>query len=126
MLRHARTFRAFAPLLMALALLARLLVPAGFMPSTDGIPGVTICTGQGATMLAAEPDHAPVDHDHPSDHGCPFASMAAAADRVVLPVVSLLVVRAADVARIAPLTAVRPGLGLAAPPPPKTGPPALR
>lgn len=127
MLRQARTFRTIAPLLMALALLARLLVPAGFMPSIDGAPGVMICTGQGAMMVSAGALAGHGDgQDHHADHGCPFASMAAAADQAAWPHVAILPVLAAEVARIALRTATHPGRGLAAPPPPQTGPPLLR
>jgi hypothetical protein len=117
-------------LLLALAVFARVLVPAGYMPSTDGAPGLVICTGQGAMTLpvAAIPmkDHAPGDgHDHQADHACQFAAVATVADvagtlpQPVLPFASF------DAVGFAIVTAVRPGLGLAAPPPPKTGPPSF-
>ncbi len=130
MLSLAPLFRRVAPALIALALLARMLVPAGFMPSANGVPGLVICTGQGAMVLptAAMPmeHHAPGDgHDHQGDHGCPFAPMAAAADLAAQAPQPVLPFLAADVARLATRLATRPGLGLAAPPPPKTGPPSF-
>lgn len=130
MLSLAPTFRRIAPLLVALALIARMLVPAGYMPSTEGVPGLVICTGQGAMTLpvAAIPmeHHAPGDgHDHQGDHGCPFAPMAAAADLADAAPAPLLPFTTTDARFVALRTATRPGLGLAAPPPPKTGPPAF-
>lgn len=127
----ASALRRIAPLLVALALFARLLVPAGFMPSADGRPGLVICTGQGAmTMpMAAIPDdrRAPRnDSGHQDDHVCPFAAMAMAAATLSPAASVMMPFRLFDVAHDADPVAPRPGLGLAAPPPPKTGPPLLR
>lgn len=130
MLSLAPIFRRVAPVLIALALLARMLVPIGFMPSANGVPGLVICTGQGAMAMpvAAMPmkHQAPAgDHDHQGDHGCPFAPMAAAADLAAQGIQPALPFPAIDAARAATRLATRPGLGLAAPPPPKTGPPSF-
>lgn len=131
MIARLPVLRRIGLLLLALALFGRMLVPAGFMPSAEGVPGLVICTGQGAMTLpvASIPmeHHAPGDgHDHTADHACPFAGVAAVADlagklpQPVLPFPSF------DAIGFAISTAVRPGLGLAAPPPPKTGPPSFR
>jgi hypothetical protein len=113
--------------LVALALVARMLVPAGYMPSAQGAPGLVICTGQGEMVMpaAAMPmKHSPDDgHDHGGEHGCPFAPMAAAADLAAPLPVPAAPFAAIDSALPSLRSAVRPGLGLAAPPPPKTGPP---
>jgi len=125
-------------LLMALALLARMLVPSGFMPvtSSTGTPVLIMCSGQGpmampmpAEMQAAlnaahHGDHQPTQNQN-SDHTCPFAAAAAAAALAQQPHATMpfLVVEGA---RLAAALFTRPGLGLAAPPPPKTGPPLLR
>jgi hypothetical protein len=130
MLPRSLALRHVAPLLMALALFARMLVPAGFMPAANGVPGLVICTGAGAMVLpvAAMPmEHqAPGDSHHDGEHSCPFAPMAAAADLAAplpAPVLPFLSIAAA---RVVLAIATRPGLGLAAPPPPKTGPPFFR
>jgi hypothetical protein len=135
------TFRAMAPLLILLALAARLLVPAGFMPATgaDGITRLVICSGMGPIDVPARHDanavrHATAMHhggeDKPShhqdgqgDHACPFAAVAHALNLgdAIAAAISYPVTVAAGAALI---LFVRPGLGLAAPPPPKTGPPA--
>jgi hypothetical protein len=137
--RHA--LRPIAPFLILLALAARLLVPAGFMPATgaDGVTRLVMCSGMGPIEAPAEHiahgashqmamDHGdgtmPADHpDGQGDHACPFAVVAHAVDLgagLADPVLYSVVVAAAAV----PILFVRPGLGLAAPPPPKTGPPA--
>ncbi len=117
---------------MVLALFARMLVPAGFMPmqGADGAARIVLCSGSGPmTMvmpMAGKSDHRQDDHQgHDGDHACPFAGFAALADFARLPAAPLPAVFAA-VAIIAAALFARPGLGLAAPPPPKTGPPILR
>jgi len=87
-------FRAGA-VLMVLALLLRVLVPAGFMPaaSADGAAhfAITICDGAGGHTIAlpGQP-HAPAD---PRDVGahtvCPFAAFALAAAAVAAPDLTL-------------------------------------
>lgn len=120
-------------LLAALALLVRLAFPTGFMlsPERASLPTLVICTGQGAMTVAI--DAQGVAHevkggqDHKSDgkttHPCTFAVATAA---VVAPaLIATLAPMALDQVVNAPLmTTQRPGLGLAAPPPPTTGPPA--
>lgn len=111
-----------------LALAVRVLVPAGYMPGGAGQPPLVLCTGQGAQIvLAAGGEH----HGAPSDdhsgqgaahHPCAFASAAHvfAAPDLAPAVLSAWSAQAPDLraARI-----VSPGRGLAAPPPPATGPP---
>lgn len=80
-LRH----RGVVALLVAIALLTRILVPAGFMPSaaTDGTIAVRVCSGQMAEPaimkialpgIPAKPDHGQQKSDMP----CPFAGLATA------------------------------------------------
>ena len=123
-------------LLVALlcVLLARTAVPAGWMPMATADGGIMLapCSGMGATTLAADDmagmsgHHADADHNrhHPDpggDHPCSGAGIAVALDapRVllapVLPAVTTAIVARAFVVTI--------GQGLAAPPPPQTGPP---
>jgi len=123
-----------AALLMALALLARVLVPSGFMPETSntGSPVLIICTGQatmampvtGELAALAAMQHKNRQQPQNSDHTCPFAAAGAVAALAQLPQ-ALMPFVVVEGARLAASLFVRPGLGLAAPPPPKTGPPFL-
>ncbi len=123
---------------LTVALLARLAVPAGWMPVSDA-NGVrlTICTGTGAldapdaTMAAAMPgmrhmagDQGRHDNGHGDDHICPYTSAALALTQPTLPDVGLapFVTHVSAVSRV---ITVSVGHGLAAPPPPATGPPIL-
>jgi hypothetical protein len=125
-----------AALLMALALLARILVPSGFMPETSstGAPLLVMCSGQGPMAMPMPAEMQAVfgaahqrDHQPPqsSDHTCPFAAATAAAALAQLPQAPMPFL-AVEGAELAVALFPRPGLGLAAPPPPKTGPPLLR
>lgn len=144
--RHLSLNCGLAAWLFAFALAVRLMVPAGFMPMA-GKAGLEICAGQNADLAAmgampgpmvlhgpATPHHAAMamhgmDHgkampgDH--DHDCGFASaVGGAADLPDLILPAMLAPVALPVAFVAQMI-VRPGLGLAAPPPPKTGPPSI-
>jgi hypothetical protein len=131
-LRHQ--LRHLAPCLMALALLARLIVPAGFMPmqGADGVTRIMMCSGAGPmtmpmpAMMMGSAHHGSDSKGgaHEGDHACPFAGFAMAAH--VADMAGALPPLFA-VAAVAPglIVAMRPGLGLAAPPPPKTGPPLI-
>jgi hypothetical protein len=137
--RHLTLHRWFAAGLIAFALAVRLLVPAGYMPMA-GKAGLEICAGQNADMpaMAAMPAMAPMAHAMPMkaidhgkhmpgdhDHDCGFgAAIGGAADLPVLILPALLAPVALAQAFVPQFTA-RPGLGLAAPPPPKTGPPSI-
>ncbi|WP_380873677.1 hypothetical protein ACFB49_43080 [Sphingomonas sp. DBB INV C78] len=115
-----------AVMLVALALMMRLLVPAGWMPATDG-RAVTLCTGMGAVEMWIADDgtlheKAPVQPGKTTE-SCVFAALGAA---LVAP--DLAPVLAPPTMAVAPIMgaafAVSVGRGLAAPPPPPTGPPA--
>ncbi len=130
-LPRIRALRPIAPLLMALALFARMIVPAGFMPvqGTDGVTRILMCSGSGPMSIASpvafqgKADHHSGDQgSHEGDHACAFAGFAAVADFAHAPAPLAPVFVAVAPMRAAALF-VRPGLGLAAPPPPKTGPP---
>ena len=118
--------------LAAMALLLRLAFPTGFMlaPSRAELPTIVICTGQGAMTVTLGEDGRPAkageSHKSNSDktsHPCTFAAATVAAVAPLL-VAVLIPQRLAQVALPPLLTTQRPGLGLAAPPPPTTGPPA--
>ncbi|MGI4880998.1 MAG: hypothetical protein ACRYG4_26355 [Janthinobacterium lividum] len=120
--------RALVLVLFACALLVRLAVPTGWMPMVDATGfHVTICTGMGpvdAALAATSHDShpAPAAPDHAAgDHACPFAALgiATAPPLDLLPVLPATVVVAIGTAA----AAVAVGRGLAAPPPPSTGPP---
>lgn len=107
--------------LLALALCVRLLSPEGWMPAAGGL---MLCPGASAAMAMPGPTHR--GHEQPAkaaDHPCAFAQAATAAP----PPTPLLLPAPAPTA--APSVALRltagPGRGLAAPPPPATGPPAF-
>ncbi|SNS52576.1 hypothetical protein SAMN06295912_10892 [Sphingomonas laterariae] len=115
----------FAVMLVALALLMRLLVPAGWMPATDG-RAITLCTGMGAVEMWVAADgtiheKAPVQPGKTTEN-CVFAALGVA---ILAPDTGTVVAPPAIAAApaVALLAAVAIGRGLAAPPPPPTGPP---
>lgn len=134
--RKGWNFARLGACLAVCALAVRILIPAGYMPGPAqggiGFPTLVICTAQGAKTVAIDAadqvvkDRVPFhkNGEAKNDHGCVFAGHA-------VPVVTEL----SDLAdRPAGFDVVqgelkrahqRPGLGLAAPPPPKTGPPSI-
>lgn len=116
-----------ALLFATLALVCRVAVPTGFMVGEGAAgPTIVICSGSGPMTMPlpgvpAKPDGKADKADHP----CVFAAAHVAAPAPV-PNGDALVLRAAPASPMPPSGDLRPGLGLAAPPPPKTGPPALR
>jgi hypothetical protein len=126
-LRHlSATQRRLMLVLFACALLVRLLVPAGWMPAADASGAhLVMCDGGAAAMPAHGMDHgkAPMHHQGPSDHPCSFAGPVAAIDTplVAVPLPPVAPRYALAIERRAGAV----GRGLAAPPPPPTGPPAF-
>ena len=132
--------RMLALAVLACALLLRLLVPAGWMPVSDA-SGVhlTICTGTGpmtmpgmgpmATMAPGRTTvgmahHMPSDQQGVPEHPCAFAHHGLAIGEPVLPTLVLPVAPATLLpSGLAALVSI--GRGLAAPPPPQTGPPSI-
>jgi len=122
----------FARVALAMAVMAvalRVLVPAGYMPGGPGESAIVLCTAQGLQSVVV--DHAARGPSNPADdrsgepktdHPCAFAGLAQAfaptSPAAFTP--AGWTVAAAPQAR-APDAA--PGRGLAAPPPPATGPP---
>lgn len=119
------------------AIAVRILIPAGYMvapmPGEGGLPAIVICTAQGAKTVSVdtiglnEGDRqapGPADNDSGADQGCIFAGAV-----TPLPVPGLQVTRAEAPVAVSqidlPVAHQRPGLGLAAPPPFKTGPPII-
>jgi hypothetical protein len=109
--------------LAALALVLQIVVPPGFMAArtASGAPAVVICTGHGPLKGL---DDTPAKPERGGDHLCVFAGHAAAP-----PPPTSLALTETRVERVeAPVLVARdlqPGRGLAAPPPPSRGPPAL-
>jgi hypothetical protein len=121
--------RTFAIWFAAFALATRLAIPAGFMPASGAGYAIALCTGDGmvAAWVDANGDVHP-DRQAPkgsqSDHPCAFAGLSSAI-HAEAPSEHL---EHAPVSASAPRwtrPAVSIGHGLAAPPPPSTGPPLL-
>ena len=113
--------------LILLALLARILVPAGWMPAAGQGFSIMLCTSAG--VRAAWVDGSGKVHEQAptapqADHPCLFAAAASALD---VPAVTEMGVLAPLATTLLALSFV-PGIGrgLAAPPPPPTGPPSTR
>ncbi|WP_374345427.1 hypothetical protein [Phenylobacterium sp.] len=111
-----------------LAVALRVLVPQGYMADhRNDLPfALVICTAQGAVALDASKlpqPNAPAHGAH-KPAPCAFAGLGAAPPlaSAAPPAPARFVVVAAPRLHS---TAVRPGQGLAAPPPPATGPPLL-
>ena len=120
--------RRAAPVLAVLALTLRILVPTGVMVAAapDGGLQMTLCTGMGAmTVTPDDGGKAPDTGKDASDSPCAFAGLAVftPAESVLLPVPAPW--PAPAVSGDVRTEDLRPGLGLPAPPPPKTGPPIL-
>lgn len=125
-------FRPIVTLLLVCVLAVRVFVPSGYMWSTgpDGQPQIVVCSGGtlaaplspiAATAIAAQERADRHGPDKPApDHPCAFAAASAAVDLAgaIHPAATRPV--AIEIPAPRPI-AMR--LGLAAPPPPKTGPP---
>jgi len=112
---------------LAMILAFRALVPAGWMPSEAKGQWITICSGAGVSVAWLDANGKLHKENAPakaSDSPCTFATLGFALD--VPPFIGELP-HYADLPSIAPIrpVLVAVGQGLAAPPPPKTGPPAL-
>lgn len=119
-----------ALLLVACALLLRIAIPAGWMPATgaDGLIRITLCTGQGQMEAWVDGegqthDHKPGKSEPKTDHPCVFAGLIAPALGAIAVDTPLPFTRVGDIAPAFARGTVAIGRGLAAPPPPPTGPP---
>lgn len=112
--------------LLMLALLMRVMIPAGWMPAAGSGYAITLCTGTGAVSAWIDKDgnvHKGKPADSKPDQPCAFSGFSAVLDlpfSVGLPLAPI----SATALIAAKLLAVTIGHGLAAPPPPPTGPPA--
>jgi hypothetical protein len=130
--RHlTATHRRLLLALFAFALFVRAFVPEGWMPMTsaDGGIGLMICSGMApdTPMAMAMDGHGDVHKQRPArdqsgDHPCAFAGIGlahATAPELLAPEP----LRTDFVEHRLPETLAAIGHGLAAPPPPQTGPP---
>jgi len=125
--------------MLAAALFMRLFVPAGWMPVADAA-GVhfELCPGwtakpqpePAAHMMHHAGHHQPAHHQPPHDHGkkhgdqpCAFAGLGMAFVETIAP--AMIQEPAYPAVLPQRIPTVVPGRGLAAPPPPSTGPPLL-
>jgi hypothetical protein len=119
------------PLVFA-ALLMRVLIPAGWMPSAEKGQMITLCTGTGVekawlghdgTIKDSPPENSDDDKSH-SDSPCIFSGVSVANlhDLAAAEMASAIIETRQNSPRNN-TTAI--GRGLAAPPPPATGPPLL-
>jgi hypothetical protein len=123
--------RRFAWLMLLVGvLLARGVTPEGWMPVAGAAGGIEIalCNGHGPDdALVLTPDgklhHKAPANGQSGDHPCAFAGVGTAD----APPVPAIVAPASHshAPQVLADTATIPGRGLAAPPPPATGPPAL-
>jgi hypothetical protein len=119
------------PLVFA-ALLMRTLFPAGWMPSTEKGQMITLCTGTGVEQAwlghdgiikNAPPENSDDDKSH-SDNPCIFSGVAVAnIHEIAAPEIVSAIPEATQNSPLNNTTTI--GRGLAAPPPPATGPPLL-
>ncbi|RHW16795.1 hypothetical protein D1610_13800 [Sphingomonas gilva] len=122
--------RPIALAILGAALLLRVLIPTGWMPAhgADGATRITLCTGMGLVQAWVDADGTIHDKQprekSAADQPCAFAGLAMAGD---LPdVAALLEAAALPIATpLATRSSTAIGQGLAAPPPPATGPPAF-
>jgi hypothetical protein len=117
------------PLILC-AFFVRMMIPSGWMPTVDsaGYTRISLCTGMGeqAAWIDAKGELHKSDpaKKHQGNNPCVFASLGAALDVPHLALPDLLVATSRDNSGQLPVS-VAIGHGLAAPPPPSTGPPIL-
>jgi hypothetical protein len=115
--------------LVTLALLVRIAIPQGWMPdASDGAVRISLCSGEGAVAAWIGKDGKihkvdPAKGDH-KDAPCAFTGLAMAGDAAQQTVAAITPIASDGLQRPFP-AAIRVGQGLAAPPPPKTGPPLI-
>lgn len=116
-------------LLLSFALFAKALIPSGWMPSGERAFEISVCTGAETHSLWLDKygklhKQDPSDKEGEKDGSCPYAAMVFSADlHAATPIAGGFALAFPGVT--APLAEVSIGHGLAAPPPPQTGPPIL-
>ena len=128
MIRTSSPFRNIAAAMIVLALALRVIIPSGFMPSSERGFALTICTGMDTQTVWMDKS-GKLHKEDPSkgksvEHQpCAFAGAAMAADVLSADFQAAM----APMALAIPVFAKREvsvGAGLAAPPPPAIGPPS--
>lgn len=115
---------------VVLALGVRMIIPTGWMPIfADGRATITLCTSAGMVEAWVDAD-GKIHKESPAkksagDQPCAFAGLSASADAPVLDVASHALPFTSQLVNNIKTNSVAVGLGLAAPPPPATAPPAL-
>jgi hypothetical protein len=127
MFRLIRQRQRLAVALIVLSLAARLLVPVGWMPGT-GQSMFMLCTGQGAVAAWID-DKGELHKSTPPEQRksgikCVFAGLGSGLNPDIGPSLGLTPVTSATILQLSG-TSSTIGQGLAAPPPPSTGPPFL-
>lgn len=121
--------------LAMLALALKVVLPAGVMidptAARAGQMLVVLCSGDGPETAMVGPDGALIDADHDDapassghDHPCVFAATPAPPAPTLGPAFAAPL-GGTQPSPVRAAVALAPGLGLAAPPPPATAPPAL-
>lgn len=147
-IRQILARRHVATLILACALAVRVLIPAGFMigQTASGAPALVLCPGQDSRiapppgamagmhhdMTHMMPDGSTMSghdmgkqgHDPGTDRPCAFAAVGLAVDMPV-PAPALAPPPPPAFAGLPNRVPSDPGHGLAAPPPPSTGPPTI-
>ncbi len=116
--------------LLVLTLAVRVIVPSGFMPTTDanGMVRISMCSGMGPqTAWLDKSGHIHKDAPRKDQHDPQPCGFGALSLGVAVPKAATIVALAPHVAPEMVLSSatVTIGRGLAAPPPPSTGPPTL-
>lgn len=122
-----RTGQGRVAALLALALFVRALVPTGWMPvATAQGMAFTLCPSQDAPPAAMAAHHGGAEHGKAMlpDHPCAFAGLGLSAD-VPPPILAVPLAPVLPDFVAPPVLGVGVGRGLAAPPPPATGPPTF-
>jgi Protein of unknown function (DUF2946) len=116
--------------LLALTLAIRVIVPSGFMPTTDasGMVRISMCSGMGPQTAWLDKSgrihkEAPTHSQH-DPQPCGFSVLGLGLD---VQATSAVVIEHFSASELRPLSrqTLSIGHGLAAPPPPSTGPPSL-
>ena len=128
MIRTFLPFRNLAAALIVLALAVRIVLPAGFMPSSERGFALTICTGMDTQTVWMDKSgklhkEDPAKGKSVEHQPCAFAGAAMAGDAPT----EATFIAMSPVATAVSVFAMREisvGRGLAAPPPPAIGPPS--
>lgn len=129
MIRAFSPFRNISAALIVLALAVRVVIPSGFMPSSERSFALTICTGMDTQTVWMD-NKGKLHKEDPSkgksvEHQpCAFAGAAMATD-VPAPELHVALAPMALTTPVFAKPEVAVGRGLAAPPPPAIGPPSF-